>query len=79
MTRARFDGLAMLPRQCFLHCYRHRNTTDQFPRQDGLPGLYYGARTAAQGGDPYQPEEVTAVYRSETGNLPQGRHDGRRP
>ena len=72
MTKARLDGLTMLVIGSFFFVaigilMEMSNPLGMTDFQE----LYYGSRTAAQHGDPYRPAEVAAVYRAETGSLPE--------
>ncbi|MGA3129476.1 MAG: glycosyltransferase family 87 protein [Terracidiphilus sp.] len=72
MTKARLDGLTMLilGSLFFVAIGAVMEWTNPLGMTDFME-LYYGSRTVAHHGDPYQPAEVAAVYRAETGSLPE--------
>ena len=72
MTKARLDGLTMLivGSLFFVAIGILMEITNPLGMTD-FQELYYGARTVAEHGDPYQPADVAAVYSAETGSLPE--------
>jgi len=72
MTKARLDGLTMLilGSLFFVAIGALMEWTNPLGMTD-FQELYYGSRTVAHHGDPYQPADVAAVYRAETGSLPE--------
>jgi len=72
MTKARLDGLTMLilGSVFFVAIGVMMELTNPLGMTD-FQELYYGSRTVAQHHDPYQPDDVAAVYRAQEGSLPE--------
>jgi hypothetical protein len=71
MTKARLDSLTMLILGSFFFVAIGvvMELTNPLGMTD-FQELYYGSRTVAQHHDPYQPDDVAAVYRAQEGSLP---------